>query len=105
MGYSIDAVTADCYEGTTCLINKLDIRDEQMLPAVEADITFAKATELEGQPIYGNFDFEHYKAIHRYLFEDLYDWAGEIRQINISKKGTGFAKASEISAIADHCFA
>jgi cell filamentation protein len=31
MGYSMDAVTSDCYEGTTCLINKLDIRDEKQL--------------------------------------------------------------------------
>ena len=60
----MDAVTSDCYEGTTCLINKLDIRDEKQLSMVEADITFAKVSALEQNSIEGNFDIKHYKAIH-----------------------------------------
>lgn len=104
MGYSMDAVTSDCYEGTTCLINKLDIRDEKQLSMVEADITFAKASYLEQNPIEGNFDFEHYKAIHKYLFEDLYNWAGQIRTVNISKKGTNFAEADSVEDLAINCF-
>ena len=39
---------------------------------------------------------EHYKAIHRFLFSDLYDWAGQIRTVNISKKGTKFTSAENI---------
>ena len=35
MSYSIDSLTADCYPGTSCLINKLDIRDEEMLAEYE----------------------------------------------------------------------
>ena len=31
MAYSMESVAADCYEGTTCLINKLDIHDEDAL--------------------------------------------------------------------------
>ena len=31
MGYSIDPITDDCYEGTTCLINKFGIADEKKL--------------------------------------------------------------------------
>ena len=31
MSYSIDVITDDCYEGTSCLINKFDIRDEKRL--------------------------------------------------------------------------
>lgn len=72
MSYSIDAITDGCYENTTCLINKFDIRDEEKLKKVEADITFAKATILESNPISDKFDLEHYKAIHRFLFEDIY---------------------------------
>ena len=30
MAYSINALTSDCYEGTTCLINKFDINDEKL---------------------------------------------------------------------------
>lgn len=44
MGYSIDAITADCYEGTTCLINKFGIKDDKQLSLIEAgyDIDFSK---------------------------------------------------------------
>lgn len=46
MGYSIDVITADCYEGTTCLINKLGIKDDKKLSLIEGQITFAKGSEL-----------------------------------------------------------
>lgn len=104
MGYKGDAATKNCYEGTTCLINKLNIKDERVLSQIEAEITFAKISELERNPIKGNFDFEHYKAIHKFLFEDLYDWAGTLRTIDISKKATSFVKANQIEELADKCF-
>lgn len=104
MSYSIDALTADCYEGTSCLINKFNIKDENKLSNIEAAITFAKASELEKTPINGNFDLEHYLAIHRYLFEDIYDWAGKIRTVEMSKKGTSFAKSEEIEELCNGCF-
>lgn len=104
MGYSIEAATADCYDGTTCLINKFGIKNDKQLSFVESQITFAKGSELENNPIKGNFDFEHYKSIHKYLFDEIYDWAGQIRKVNISKKGTKFAKADEIEQLADACF-
>lgn len=104
MAYDINAVSADCYDGTTCLINKLGIKDEKQLYEIEAGITFAKASELEENPMNGNFDIEHYKAIHRYLFEDLYGWAGKFRTINISKKGTKFADVEELENLCIKCF-
>ncbi|MBR6635169.1 MAG: Fic family protein [Clostridia bacterium] len=104
MSYNIDALTNDCYEGTTCLINKFNITDEEKLKALESAITFAKASELEHTPINGNFDFEHYKSIHKYLFEDLYDWAGKIRTVDMAKKGTQFVPAKQIEYIAEKCF-
>ena len=105
MGYSIDSITADCYEGTTCLINKFDIKDDKLLSLIEGKITFAKGSELERNPIKGTFDFEHYKAIHKYLFDNIYEWAGKIRTVDISKKGTSFATANEIEKLANACFA
>ena len=104
MSYRGEALAADCYEGTLCLINKFNIRDEKQLAAVEADITLAKTMTLIRNPLPGKFDFAHYKAIHRFLFEDLYSWAGEIRTVDMSKKGTAFVKAEEIERIADSCF-
>ena len=104
MGYSIDPISADCYEGTTCLINKFGIKDEKKLSQMETLITTAKCKELEVNPIDGNFGFEHYKAIHKYIFEDLYDWAGKIRTVSISKKGTVFTSPESIEPLADRIF-
>lgn len=104
MSYEMDDLTADCYEGTACLINKFDIREESRLMNIEAAITFAKASELEKNGLSGNFDFEHYLSIHKYLFEDIYDWAGEIRKVEMSKKGTRFAKVNEIENLCKNCF-
>ena len=104
MAYSITSITDDCYPGTTCLINKLDIRDEAMLANAEASIVLAKASFLDQHPINGGYDFEHYKEIHYYLFCDLYDWAGEIRKVDVSKKGTSFVPAAEIAVCAAACF-
>lgn len=105
MPYEIEASTNSCYEGTTCLINKMDIRDEAELAETESALTLANISLLEQEPIQGNFDFAHYKAIHKFLFEDLYDWAGEIRTANLSKKGTQFVPADEIERVGNAIFA
>jgi cell filamentation protein len=104
MAYSINAITDNCYEGTTCLINKLNIRDENLLTETESAITLAKASLLDHQPLSGEYDFAHYRQMHHFLFCDLYDWAGEIRTINLSKKGTVFVAAEELETCAAACF-
>ncbi|WP_245582391.1 Fic/DOC family protein [Neorhizobium lilium] len=38
----------------------------------------------------GNFDLKHLRAIHRHLFQDVYDWAGDVRTVEISKGGSQF---------------
>ncbi|MBO5246719.1 MAG: Fic family protein [Eubacterium sp.] len=73
-----------CYPGTQVLVNKLDIHDRQQLSMVEREISIIKATVLAGS-ITGKFDFEHLKEIHKFLFEDIYDWAGKIRTVDIAK--------------------
>lgn len=103
MGYRLNPSSADCYEGTTCLINKLNIRDEQVLSEIEAQITFTKASMLEIELIDGSFDFEHYKSIHKFLFDELYDWAGTIRITDIVKKRTSFTKHQDIERIGTAC--
>ena len=45
----------------------------------------------------GNFDFAHYKVVHKFLFDEIYEWAGEIRTVNISKKGTFFCPCEQIN--------
>lgn len=104
MGYSIESSTANCYEGTTCLINKFDIHDESKLAILESDITLAKSIILEHTPIELPMDFGFYKNIHKVLFEDIYDWAGELRTVDISKKGTNFCSVSQLEELCENCF-
>ena len=104
MAYSLNPSSDSCYEGTTCLVNKLGIKDEKKLSELEAQITFAKAAMLDTDPIEGNFDFEHFKRIHKFLLCDLYDWAGQIRTVDISKKKTKFLDAELIDSVATKCF-
>ena len=105
MAYSLNPSSDNCYEGTTSLVNKLGIRDEKRLSEVEAQITFAKAVMLEENPIDDDFGFEHFKKIHEFLLCDLYEWAGQVRTVNISKKRTRFLDAASIESIGTKCFA
>lgn len=104
MAYSIDPISANCYPDTTVLINKFDIRDEAKLNEVESVLSSTRYAEWESDPKANSFDFEHYKAIHRFLFSDLYDWAGEVRTVNISKKGTQFTPADKVPELAERVF-
>lgn len=104
MAYSIDSIKDDCYPGTLCLINKLDIHNEELLAEAESAIVLAKMSLLDQQVFSGRFDFAHFKAVHEFLFSDLYSWAGQIRTVDISKKGTAFVPASEIEHCANACF-
>ena len=105
MAYSLNPSSDNCYEGTTCLVNKLGICDEKKLSEIEAGITFAKAVMLEETPIDDDFGFEHFKKIHEFLLCDLYEWAGQVRTVDISKKRTKFLDAASIESIGTKCFA
>ena len=96
MAYSLEPLSDDCYPGTAVLVNKLGIGDGQKLAQVEADITKLRIAQWEICPLVDTFDFENYKAVHRYLFGDLYDWAGQVRTMNLAKKGTHFCPAEKI---------
>ena len=68
------------------LINKLGLTDEEKLNKAERMITSYKLAKLYLQPGTQTFDVNHYLSIHKFLFEDIYPFAGEIRSENISKR-------------------
>ena len=70
------------YESSTVLVNKLDLRDQDVLDAYEAEISNARSQEPLPE---GNLNFVHYCAVHHHLFQDVYDWAGKPRTVRISK--------------------
>lgn len=104
MGYNIDLISANCYPGTSVLVNKFDIRDEAKLSEVESVLVSAHNAEWLSVPKVNTFYFKHYKVIHCFLFSDLYDWAGQVRTVNISKKGTNFCPVENIERQADLIF-
>lgn len=88
------------YPGTTTLINKFNIYDKDELAQKEAEVTFEKLVELYENPIKGNFDAEHLRNIHKYIFGDIYEWAGEYRYVNM-RKTTGFTDVENIPTFID----
>lgn len=85
-----DPTTANCYPNSAVLINKLGIRDDRTLMQAESYYSAMRLMELENGIKFENVDFDFYLSIHKYLFQDIYDWAGQIRTTNISKKWTCF---------------
>jgi len=67
------------------LINKLGIEDEELLDKAERMITSYKLTKLCLNPGSQTFDTNHYLSIHKILFDEIYPFAGETRNENISK--------------------
>lgn len=97
--YSMEHTQDNCYPNTTVLVNKLGITEQSKLSFAEQRIVTGMYTQAETTVKFENVDFEFYKLLHKHLFEDIYEWAGTVRNINISKKGTVFCNASEIERV------
>lgn len=74
------------YENTEVLQNKLDIRTQDRLNDAEADYVVYRLKELAMNPLPGEYNTEHLLRMHHYIFQDLYEWAGEPRIIAIYKE-------------------
>jgi cell filamentation protein len=75
------------YPGTNVLRNRLGLRDPKQFDAMERQLVTQRLAEHV--PL-GSFDLAHLCAIHRHLFQDIYEWAGEVRTVEISKGGHQF---------------
>ncbi len=89
------------YPGTDVLRNKPGLRDEGAWRTFEYERSARRATQLVEKPIPGKFDLDHLKAIHKHLFQHVYEWAGEIRTVNIRKDVIPFAPPAFIESYSD----
>ena len=90
-----------CYPNTNVLINKFDIRNINDLTITEREITALKILEAEKNPIRGKFDLKHLQKIHEFIFGDIYEWAGKIREGDFLIKGESiFCRAMYIENLA-----
>jgi cell filamentation protein len=100
--YSSDDIYLDPISGV--LKNRFGIADAAILEETEADLVAARSRELVKKTLQGHFDLKHLQAIHRYLFRDLYEWAGELRTVDISKNDNLFAHHAYIAPAAQSIF-
>ena len=92
-----------CYPNSNILKNNLNITNAEDLAIAEREITSIKLAYAKQNIIDGDFDFPHLKKIHKFLFEDIYEWAGELRHVNISK-GNQFCLSQNLESYADTVF-
>ena len=77
-----------CYPDSVVLKNKLGINDERLLNEAERKLSTLKLGELENNPLSGELNFDYLRNIHRFLFGEIYEWAGENRKIDIARGNT-----------------
>lgn len=82
--------------GTDVLKNNLGITDKEKLKETEYGIIRKKLAYLYLKPLEGNFNLEHLLNLHRFIFEDIYPFAGQFRTCSMQKK-TMFCNPDEIA--------
>lgn len=92
-----------CYPNSDVLKNKIGIRNKEQFERLEKRLTMLRILELVDKPIQGKFDLGHLQSIHKYIFQDVYDWAGKIRKVDIAK-GNMFCNAKFIESQAAEIF-
>ena len=83
------------------LENKLGITDSAELARIEEKISKQKAVEMFESGYLESLEagtFESLAKIHKYLFDEIYDFAGEVRKVNISKGNFRFAPLMYLDA-------
>ena len=70
------------------LRNTKGLNDPAKLEAFIARQSYARVLELESAPLPGNFDIRHLQSIHRYIFQDVFPWAGDFREVMTARTGS-----------------
>lgn len=74
---------------TGILRNLVGARTQEELDQIEADLVEARTVDLPKQRVKKTADLTELRRIHRYLFGDVYDWAGQLRSVDIRKNVEG----------------
>ena len=85
------------------LKNKLNIKDSKQLEHAERLIALQNIAQLR-KASFDKFDLDTLKAIHKKIFNSIYNWAGEIRTVNIQKGTMQFCDYSYITEQANGIF-
>lgn len=104
LSQSVSEQSKYCYSGTDVLKNTMNYHDTEQLKKFETIMTAVRIAELQKNPIVGNFDLKHLQQIHKYIFQDVYPFAGELREENIAKGSFQFAHATFLKDQASELF-
>ena len=85
----IDPESLYTYPNSSVLINKFNEHDISKVHELEYHIFAVKSLQLFLNPI-SVFSMNDVLKIHRFVFEDIYSWAGQYRKVNISTSGNAF---------------
>jgi cell filamentation protein len=85
------------------LRNRLNCETQADLDDLEAAVASVREEEILAEPVAGRFDLRHLCRVHEALFRDVYDWAGQTRNLNIDK-GVPFADFRNIDSYASTVF-
>jgi len=85
------------YEGTDTLKNKFNISSKDELLIAEKKSTLSKLTYLHINPIIKDGNAQDLKNIHKFVFGDVYEWAGEYRTCSMSKNRYNFLEPELIN--------
>ena len=92
------------YPGTTVLKNKFHTKDRNFLQKIEKPFTAKRTEEFKKQPLPEKIDYEYFKSIHAYIFQDIYEWAGKQRTVDLAKDGHIFCRVKDIEDTARNIF-
>lgn len=73
--------------------------DKRELIRLEERFTAFRMIELQQRPVQGDFSLRHMKAIHGHLFQDVYEWAGEHRTVDMIKEGHDYMAHFQIERL------
>lgn len=89
------------YPGTQVLINKEGLRDLESLKLFEGREAAARSKDMPRTLLKGDLDLKTLQAIHEHMFHDVYEWAGQLRDVRMSKgKSGGFERPENFEAAA-----
>jgi cell filamentation protein len=88
------------YPGSAVLRNLAGLRDTHALTKHEAQATTLRLAQLSASRLEGAYDLLHLREFHRFIFQDIYAWAGELRSVPLAKPGSMFALPEHIESYA-----
>lgn len=84
--------------GSDVLRNRVGATTRDALEVAENDLVEIRVAELRDNPdlVARTYDLLHLQALHRYLFQDVYEWAGDLRTVGIEKADESFMTPDDI---------